>query len=207
MPASIGVDFDNTIVCYDTLFFNVALEMGLIPEAIEKSKNAVRNHILAFLSNDEWTVLQSEVYGTRLPDAEPYAGVQEFLYGCRRLSIPVSVISHKSRFPALGKRNDLHRAALTWLEGKGFLAGNGFQLSAENVHFTETRVKKIEVIERIGCEYFIDDLPEVFADESFPPNVKRILFDPNDAHVGWAGGMRIRSWKEIQQRLFKQRGA
>ena len=41
----IGIDFDNTIVCYDKVFHKVAIEKGLIPEDIPPSKNNVRDHL------------------------------------------------------------------------------------------------------------------------------------------------------------------
>ena len=34
----IGVDFDNTIVCYDGLFHRVAVEQGLIPQKFPRVK-------------------------------------------------------------------------------------------------------------------------------------------------------------------------
>ena len=43
----VGVDFDNTIVSYDALFWNVALEKKLIPESVPPVKNAVRDHLRA----------------------------------------------------------------------------------------------------------------------------------------------------------------
>ena len=41
----IGIDFDNTIVCYGKVFHKVAVEKGLIPEDMSPSKNNVREHL------------------------------------------------------------------------------------------------------------------------------------------------------------------
>ena len=41
----IGLDFDNTLVCYDNLFYEIAVRKNLIPKEIEKTKNAVRNYL------------------------------------------------------------------------------------------------------------------------------------------------------------------
>ena len=41
----LGLDFDNTIVCYDGLFHRVAREEGLIPAALPATKSDVRNHL------------------------------------------------------------------------------------------------------------------------------------------------------------------
>ena len=38
----IGIDFDNTIACYDNSFFQVALKNKWIENNIPKSKNSVK---------------------------------------------------------------------------------------------------------------------------------------------------------------------
>ena len=42
----IGLDFDNTIIDYDFLFYKLALELKLIPIDIHKSKVGVRDYSL-----------------------------------------------------------------------------------------------------------------------------------------------------------------
>ncbi len=37
----VGLDFDNTIVCYDRLFHRLASERGFITEAVPATKGAV----------------------------------------------------------------------------------------------------------------------------------------------------------------------
>ena len=39
---ALGIDFDNTIVKYDNLFYRVALEKGLIDTSIGRSKKEIR---------------------------------------------------------------------------------------------------------------------------------------------------------------------
>jgi hypothetical protein len=198
----IGVDFDNTIVCYDGIFFDVALEMGLITEGIEKSKTAIRDYIQAHHANQAWTLLQSEVYGAHMSEARPYPGVAEFFECCRRQSVSLWIISHKSLYPAVGKAYNLHRSALAWLAENGFLRSDGALLSPERVVFAEARAEKIKQILKLGCTHFIDDLPEVFSDGDFPKNVGRILFDPRGAYPSWSSGIHARSWKQIREMLF-----
>lgn len=200
----IGVDFDNTIVCYDELFYKVAIDMGFVSETVGKSKTAVRDHVRAQQTDDKWTVLQAEVYGARLLEAPPYPGVIEFFRQCRNHSLPACIVSHKSQLPAAGKAYDLHRSALSWLEVHGFFAADGIQLSHENVHFTPSREEKIEKISQLRCSHFIDDLPEVFNEIGFSTEVEQILFDPAHNYPQWNGGVRVSSWTEIQRRLVDQ---
>ena len=41
--ALLGIDFDNTLVRYDKLFYNLALEKGLIEADVPASKTAIRD--------------------------------------------------------------------------------------------------------------------------------------------------------------------
>src|SRR6266404_4116929 len=62
----IGIDFDNTIACYDGVFHAAALERGLIPADIGRDKNSVRDHLNGAGRNDDFTELQGYVYGGRM---------------------------------------------------------------------------------------------------------------------------------------------
>lgn len=198
----IGVDFDNTVVCYDEVFFSAALAMGFIPPGVERSKPAIREHIRSRHSDEQWMLVQAEVYGPRMAEARAYPGVVEFFQTCRALSQPVRVISHKTRFPATGKSGDLREAALRWLSDHGFFAPERVLLSPEQIVFTGTRGEKLCAIADAGCTHFIDDLPEVFAEADFPTGVCKILFDPAGAFSGWTEGIRTRSWAEIRELIF-----
>ena len=197
MNPIIGIDFDNTIVCYDALFYKVAREMDLVPDGIVNTKKAVRDYVQEHISNNEWTLLQAEVYGPRLLEAELYPGVDDFFIKCRMKSIPTRIISHKSRHPAGKKSYDLHLSAHDWLERNGFFSEDGINLSRDKIIFAETRQEKIYQICVHGCRYFIDDLPELFAEPDFPSWVKKMLFDPFDVHLQWSDGYRARSWDQI----------
>ena len=41
----VGLDFDNTIVNYENLFYTIALEEGYISADVDRSKLAVRNDL------------------------------------------------------------------------------------------------------------------------------------------------------------------
>jgi hypothetical protein len=69
-----------------------------------------------------------------------------------------------------------------------------------------TRREKVARIAAVGCSHFIDDLPELFAEEDFPEATRRILFDPNDRHVEQTSSLRLSSWEAIE-RVFLSGGA
>jgi len=204
-PLRLGVDFDNTIVCYDALFHRVALEDGCIPASLPANKSDVRNHLRAIGREDVWTEMQGRVYGSRMAEADPFPGVLDFFKACRAAGLPVCIVSHKTRHPFAGKKHDLHAAALDWLVRQGFFdtAPGGIGLPRDQVFFELTKQTKLERIGRCGCTHFIDDLPEFLAEAAFPAGVTRILFDPNALYTGDAATAfpRLAGWNEAAAQL------
>jgi hypothetical protein len=192
----IGIDFDNTIVCYDEVFVRAAVELGLVPADVATSKTAIRDHLRAIGEEDRWTELQGTIYGPRMSDAPPFPGVLEFFQACRAAGVPVAIVSHRTRFPYLGERHDLHAAARDWLASHGFHDSAGIGLPNDRVFFEETKEAKLARIAELGCTHFIDDLPELLAHPLFPRDVRRILFDPHAAAPLPADTSRLSAWDQ-----------
>jgi hypothetical protein len=188
----IGVDFDNSIVCYDHVFHAVAVHKGLIPPETPVTKNAVRDYLRKADREDDWTALQGSVYGVCMEDSRPFPGALEFLTRCRQRNVPAFIISHKSRYPFLGPKYDLHETSRAWLLQHG--------LDGDHVFLELTKQEKLRRIAALGCTHFIDDLPEFLAEPGFPAGVEAILFDPNNHHIG-NRFRRANSWNEIGQFL------
>ena len=201
----LGVDFDNTIVCYDQLFYRVAVEKGLIPSEVPASKGKVRDHLRQCGQEDVWTALQGYVYGARMHDAHPFPGVLEFFTRCKEHGLTVCIISHKTRVPFQGPVYDLRQAAHEWLQSQGFYDPFKIGLSPQQVYFELTKQQKLERIAKVGCSHFIDDLPEFLSESGFPVDVERILFDPNDDHAAANHGYRTCSWADITGSLIAGR--
>jgi hypothetical protein len=197
----LGIDFDNTIVCYDGLFHRVALEQGLIDVEVPATKQAVRDALRRADREAAWTELQGLVYGARIVEAEAFAGVTGFFRRCRALGVPVFIISHKTRRPYAGPDHDLHRAAGSWLEARGFHDPGDVGLPRAAVHFELTKADKLARIAQEGCTHFIDDLPEFLAESAMPAGVTPILFDPAGAHAA-APYARAASWAELETMLL-----
>jgi hypothetical protein len=195
----IGVDFDNTIVCYDTLFHRVAVEQGLIPPSVPATKSAVRGYLDGQGLPDVWTDLQGQVYGARMPEADAFDGVLEFFRHCVQSGLDFCIVSHKTRHPAIGPPHDLHEAARQWLERNGFFDPAQLGLPRNRVFFELTQQDKVDRIARVGCTHFIDDLPEVLTRAGFPPEVQRILFDPHRHHADDERLIHTSSWAEIER--------
>lgn len=193
----LGIDFDNTIVCYDGLFHRVCVEKGLIPASLPASKSEVRDYLRRIGREDDWTEMQGYVYGARMAEADPYPGVMDFFRECIRAARPICIISHKTRFPFRGSKYDLHAAAIGWLELRGFFDPDRIGLARDQVFFELTGNEKLDRIGRQSCTHFIDDLPEFLSSPAFPSATHRILFDPNGRHEAVGAFTRLKSWSEI----------
>ncbi len=194
----VGVDLDNTIVSYDSLFHRLALEQGLIPSSFPASKTEIRDHLRRVGKENAWTGLQGLAYGTRMNEAEFFPGVTDFFSECIRRKTRVHIISHRTRQPFLGPPCDLHDAALRWLKQGGF----GEWVSRGAVFLELTREAKLGRIMTTGCTHFVDDLPEFLSAVDFPASVQRLLFDPCMLHGAEIRFPRMESWAAIHNKLF-----
>ena len=192
----IGIDFDNTVVSYDALFHKVAVEQALVPADLPKSKLAVRDYLRKIDNEPAWTELQGYVYGTKMGDAAAYPLVIEFVKFARDKGISIAIVSHKTKHPFIGPKYDLHEAARGWISNT-LMDGATNLIEPDNVFFEFTKEEKIARIADIGCDYFIDDLPEILRMPGFPKNLKRILFDPERLHNVDGLYEKLESWQEI----------
>lgn len=175
----IGIDFDNTLVCYDQLFWKLARESGVIPESTPVRKDAVRDYLRATAREPLWTGLQGLAYGSRILEASPFPHVFEALSEFHEKGWQVFIISHKTRTPISGAEGDLHLAARGWLSSVGLAGTPQSPVPANHLFFELTKQAKLQRIAELECDWFIDDLPELLTDPGFPATVGRILFDPH----------------------------
>jgi hypothetical protein len=174
----VGLDLDNTIISYDRAFVEIGTEMGLLPaDHGLHTKNAVKSFLWGRPGGKkEWMRLQGQIYGLYIDSGRLWDGVPEFLRAMHQAGAKVSIVSHKTRYGHFdASRVNLWDAAIGWLERRGLFAED-FGLHRENIHFLETREEKIVMIANISCHVFIDDLPEVLLDLSFPAQTTGIWF-------------------------------
>ena len=190
----LGIDFDNTIVCYDYLFYREALSLGLIPRALVPNKNLIREYVSENEGESQWVLLQSIVYGHKIHDATPYPGVVEFFSHAKN-HLDIYIISHKTNSNVLDKEADLIEAAKSWLHVNQISQ----MLPDHAIYFENSRENKISRIKKTNCDIFIDDLIEIFLHPDFPINTKKILFDPHNHHKRLDKISTFKDWKEIKQ--------
>ena len=203
----IGIDFDNTIACYDGVFHTAALEKGLIPASLGRDKNSVRDHLNGSGRRDDFTELQGYVYGARMELVSPYPGFAEFVAAARGAGHTLFIVSHKTKHPMLGPKHDMHAAARRFLAARNLVGAGTDQIDSSNVFFELTKEEKVALAAALRCEVFIDDLPEILAMPGFPSGMRRILFDPENQFAGGNGDgiERLTSWAAIAADLNRER--
>lgn len=195
----IGIDLDNTLVCYDALFHRLACEHGLIPPTMLPHKQSVRDYIRQHAGDIAWQRLQALAYGTRMGEACLFPQALQVLRCWKEQGHQLAIVSHKTRTSAYAPEENLHTAAVRFLKAAGVLDC----IDAEDVYFLPDRAEKIATIRRLGCSIFVDDLPEVFADATFPPAVCKVLLTALAGTGGVDGANRAdtvllcRNWEEV----------
>ena len=198
----LGLDFDNTLVRYDTLFHQLAIEKGLIEASLPANKTVIRDYLRSQGQDEQFTTLQGEVYGLRILDAEPAEGMLKALSKLRQRGIPMVLVSHKTRTPYKGPAYDLHQAAWSWLEKHGFFAPDGLGWRHNQVFFEPSKEEKIKRIEQLGCTHFVDDLPELLG--QLPGKTSKILFDNKLTTIAGTDQLiHMTDWEQLTTILLK----
>ena len=174
----IGIDLDNTIIKYDKVFKDVAFKLKLIPKNSSTEKKKIKELIL--LKNNgikSWKKIQGLVYGKYINKAEIMPSVYNFIKICRKKNYKLYIISHKTKYGHFDSEKILLRnEAIKWLKKREFFDKNKLAFKKEDIFFANTRKQKIKLISKLKCDWFIDDLPEIFKDRTFPKETKKILF-------------------------------
>ena len=201
----IGIDFDNTIACYDGVFHAAALERRLISAELGHDKNSIRDFLNGIGRKDDFTELQGYVYGTRMDLVSLYPGFSEFVVAARAIGHDLFIISHKTTHPILGPKHNLHAAAREFLTTRGLVGDAPTQIAPSRVFFELTKEAKVARAATLGCDMFVDDLPEILTMPGFPEGMRRVLFDPDDRLAEAASDMgnfdRRTSWPAITAEL------
>ena len=205
----IGIDFDNTIACYDGVFHAAALERGLIPADLARDKNSVRDHLNGSGRKDDFTELQGYVYGARMDLVSPYPGFAEFVGQARGAGHDLFIVSHKTRYPILGAKHDMHASARDFLNARGLVGPGAAQIGPAQVFFEVTKDEKVARACALRCDMFIDDLPEILSMPGFPQGMRKVLFDPENQFIGTSRQEvkldRHTSWAAIATDLARER--
>ena len=196
----IGIDLDNTIICYEKAFAAAASKLNLFSYTWSGKKNDLKKALLSRQEGQRlWQTVQGRVYGTGITDAELFPGVERFLRRCSYLGKEVFIVSHKTEFGHFDSSGvSLRESALSWLKDKQFF-GPTLGLDRGHVFFADTRSAKVAKIAELKLDIFIDDLQEVLEEPRFP-EIKKILF--GNSKNSFTGGTICGSWHEIEEKVL-----
>ena len=190
---NIGIDFDNTIISYNKLFYEIALSKNLIDKEIPKTKVAVRNFLRDLNKDYIFTELQAQIYGPLIEKAAIFEGVKEALNLLSRKHT-IFIISHKTKYPYSGEKYKLRSFADKWLNLQGLNPSN-INSPISNVFYENTIENKIKRIKDLKCSLFIDDLPNIL--ELLPKEIYGILFNPEDNFCSHKKKFTFKHWSEL----------
>jgi hypothetical protein len=194
----IGLDFDNTIACYTSVFSSVAKIKGLINDDWTGSKQDLK--LLIDEQKDgkyKWQALQGQVYGPSMHQANLFPGVARFLLRCKLEGHIIFIVSHKTKYGHFDNTQTLLReSALKWMEEQGFFKEILFDIKRKNIFFANNQNEKVLKIKNLNLDIFIDDLEEIFLNPSFP-EIKKILF--NQSSSNQFGVSVYNNWTDIEK--------
>ena len=195
----IGIDIDNTIICYKGVFALVARKQGFdVPLA--SSKEETKRWFKDRKLDSAFTILQGKVYGSQLHKACLFDDVHKFIEDASNKGHQLFLVSHKTQYPILGENIDLRAAALQFLKNCGVISRN--MLKINNIFFEDTIENKVARIGVLNLDLFIDDLIEVFEHPNYPIHVRSILFQ-NDVESTPLDNMEVySSWRSIGQKIL-----
>jgi thiamine kinase-like enzyme len=114
-------------------------------------------------------------------------------------------VSHKTEYGHYDpEKISLRQEALKWMTAKRFFEPEYFGINKEDVFFVDTREKKVQKIGLLKCEWFIDDLPEVFKETHFPSYTKKILFGRPNGKKPSYDIIVMDSWNKISNTVLGQ---
>ena len=191
----LGLDFDNTLVRYDNLFHQIALEKELIDHSVSANKIAIRDYLRDKDLDEQFTILQGEVYGLRIKEAPPAEGMMKTLETLTHLGIPMVIVSHKTQTPYKGPSYDLHEAAMSWLNQNKFFTKDGLGWSKDQVFFEQTKEEKVARIKMLECTHYIDDLPEILNMLDDP--IIKIHYNPSLSPLANSTFVNCSHWNQV----------
>ena len=168
----IGIDLDNTIAIYDSIFSKYAsILLGV--KGCSKKKE-VAYFLKKQKRENDWTFLQGEVYGKYMNEASVANHFIERLSSIDLSEAVFEIVSHRSSLPSSGALYNMRNIAYEWID-INIAPYTNININ-KSVFFFETIEEKIQFISDSNYFSFVDDLPLIFANKNFPKKTRAFLF-------------------------------
>ena len=169
----IGLDLDNTVIDYSEAYKYVSDLMKLnIPI---KTRSEIKNFFNDSVEGDlGWQKFQSILYTDAINYAQVSNGLYNFLEYCYLNEINLYIISHKTKKTSIRYNDlDLRKLALKWLKDNNIVPK---YIKLKNVIFKDSQKEKIQAINDLKINVFVDDLPEIINSNELNKETIGILF-------------------------------
>ena len=110
---------------------------------------------------------------------------------CNKKNVELFIISHKTLYPIIGEKINLHKISKEWIAKKKIFQNKNDNWIKKHIFFLKTKEKKIKKIIDLKCDYFIDDLIDIL--NRLPRKIKKIHFDPFEKNIK----SNVKSWQEL----------
>ena len=175
---NIGLDLDNTIINYSDSYLYYANKLFKTAKEIEGNKQSIKKSIIENYNEHSWQKLQGVVYGIGMKHAKLFPEIYRFLWRAKNNNNNIYVISHKTLYGHFdNSKTNLRKKAIKFLKKHKLFGDLNIKL-IDQIYFCDTQNMKIDTINTLKLDVFIDDLPEILNHPKFPIKTRKILFDP-----------------------------
>lgn len=189
----IAFDLDNTILDYETSLHKLRLDRAELDSISVYTKADFKLHVVAKLGEDYWTELQGFLYTEYVAYSQIDPQFVELLNYLEANKWRTCIISHKTEFPYKGPKLNMRDCALKRLEVAGIE-----ELLSDGVRFFGTKLEKINYINLVKPDIYIDDLEEIL--DSLSNTITRLLFSSTSSNVNFKYDL-VSDWRSVYKYL------
>lgn len=181
IPKKFGFDLDNTLIDYSN-----AVQEYCSNEGLDECKSL--NNLRELLRESDksgrlWQLAQGWLYTDGLSYAKPGEGALALCEFLQKSDFELVIVSHKTTHtPDFCGQKPLREIATKWIRD-GDLAS--YFLDNKSIYYESTRSLKVERIQKLNFNYFVDDLVEVFQEPGFPKDVRSFLLSATGSELTW----------------------
>ena len=181
VPKRFGFDLDNTLINY-----SVAVQKYCSSEGLDECKTIDSLRTLLRRSDTTgrlWQLAQGWLYTDGLSYAKAEQGAVELCEFLRSSNFELLIVSHKTTHtPDFCGQKPLREIAAKWINSSELA---DYFLGNEQIYYEATRALKVERIQKLKFNYFVDDLVEVFQEPAYPKAVTSFLLSETGSELTW----------------------
>jgi hypothetical protein len=172
---------DNTLIDYSNAVQEYCLNEGLNEcKTLDSLRTLLRR---SDTSGRLWQLAQGWLYTDGLSYARAGQGAVELCEFLKNSDMELMIVSHKTTHtPDFCGQKPLREIATKWINSSELA---DYFLGNEQIYYEATRASKVERIQKLEFNYFVDDLIEVFQEPAYPKAVTSFLLSETGSELTW----------------------